>query len=176
MLQALLALLLAAAPAACDVGDADPGDDDDDNGGAGGDDDDDGANPDLPEDGASCEHELAVTGTLAPAGEPPLPDAGCVPEGTWTVTVTVGDGDCAEVPVAETYVYVVGKDAAGAYTYSYPEPVDPTEQVTMSVRAAGDGSCIGTFVHRAPDESYELLLKPYESDLALAGNGSFTRF
>jgi len=104
-----------------------------------------------------CEAALTLSGTLAPEGEPPTADLGCVPQGTWTVDVTVGEGDCGDVPVQSTYTYTVtgtGHDTLITY--------DGTERSTVGIHAGGDGQCLGSFEHVWQGDGgwNVLLLKP----------------
>lgn len=124
-------------------------------------------------EGVLCEAALTVSGTLTPEGAAPTPDLGCVPQGTWTVNVTVGESDCGDVPVNATYTYVVtgvGRDQIITY--------DGPEDSTLGISAGGNGECEGAFEHIWPGELPEhhvLLLKPYfdAGSLVIQGIGQY---
>lgn len=94
---------------------------------------------------ALCQADIALSGTFTPAGTPPTPDLGCVPEGTWTVNVTISDtGDCGDVPMGSSYTYTVtgaGRDRVISYTAA------AGEETTLSIHAGGNGECEASFEH-----------------------------
>jgi hypothetical protein len=123
------------------------------------------------DDGIACMAELTVTGTMDPEGEPPSVDAGCVPEGVWTVNVAVADaGDCEQVPVQDQYVYVITRDEQGDQLIEYQG--NEAEAYNMAISATGSGDCYGTFEHLAVGGNY-VLLKPFETELSLSGSGYY---
>ena len=124
-----------------------------------------------------CTATLTLTGTLVTSnGLPPPADQGCVPAGTWNVTVAVADkGTCTDVPVKTSYQYVIsGVGRATSIDYV----AAPGEEVNTSLSAGGNGECEGSFEHVAPATggAYNLiLLKPYfeKGTLAIKGSGSY---
>jgi hypothetical protein len=157
LLATLFALGLG--PAACTPGEVGPGGDD-------------GVDVDERPEGVLCETALTLSGSLTPPGTPPGAELGCVPEGTWTVNVTIGEGDCGDVPVNATYTYVVagvGRDQTITY--------DGTEDSTLGIHAGGNGECEGTFEHLSPGDGGHnvLLLKPYfeAGSLQIVGIGQY---
>ncbi|MCA9676131.1 MAG: hypothetical protein KC464_13915 [Myxococcales bacterium] len=125
---------------------------------------------------ALCEAQLNVSGTFAPEGTPPTPDLGCVPQGTWTVTMAVADaGTCGDVPALSTHVYTVtGEGRDEIVTYNDPAT---GEEVTVGVHSGGNGECEGSFEHiwAAPEGYHVLLLKPYfePGTQVMLGSGSY---
>jgi hypothetical protein len=118
---------------------------------------------DLVPEAMLCEAKLSLSGTLAPPGGTPAPaDQGCVPEGTWTVNVTIGDSDCGDVPTAATYVYeVVGTGRARVITY---DAAASGEELALNIHAGGNGECDASFEHisAAGEGEYHVLdLKPW---------------
>lgn len=122
-----------------------------------------------------CEAQLTITGTFAPPGTPPGAELGCVPEGTWTVNVAVGDeGDCGAVPIATTYTYTVvgtGRDQMIQYT------TQTGEEIWLNIHAGGNGECEGSFEHIWPAEGgfNVMLLKPWfeAGTQTMQGTGTF---
>lgn len=123
---------------------------------------------------ALCQANLTLSGTPTPPGTPPTADLGCVPEGTWTVEVTISDvGDCGDVPMGSTYTYTVtgaGRDRVIAYTGG-------TEETTLSIHAGGNGQCEGSFEHIwETDGGYAVgLLKPWfdPGTTTIQGTGTY---
>lgn len=94
---------------------------------------------------ALCESTLTLSGTFAAeAVPPPTEDQGCVPQGTWTVQVTVSDvGDCDEAPVSTSYIYTVtGEGADETVTFT-----GGAGELTWGIHAGGNGQCEGSFEH-----------------------------
>jgi len=121
-----------------------------------------------------CSATLTVTGSLAPAGEPPAADAGCVPEGIWTLNVAVDDpGDCAPEDIAYNaqYQYEITRDADEQLVMTYLGS-DSTEKDLFKPASAG-GTCRANIEHYAPDGSWWLMLHPFEDDLVITGSGEF---
>ncbi len=115
---------------------------------------------------------MLVTGN----GLPPPADQGCVPAGTWNVTVQVADkGTCTDVPVKTNYKYVVsGVGRATSIDYV----AAPGEEVNTSLSAGGNGECEGSFEHvsAATDGKYNLiLLKPFfaKGTVVIKGSGAY---
>ncbi len=136
-----------------------------------------GGDDDLTPAAALCESTLTMSGTFTPPGTPPTADLGCVPEGTWAVTVTVADlGDCADAPVGSTYTYTVvgqGSDQMINYTGA------TGEELNSGIHAGGNGECEGTFEHiwaaDASGEFHVAQLKPYfePGTLTIQGGGTY---
>ncbi len=120
---------------------------------------------------------MTLSGSFAPPGAPPTADLGCVPAGTWTVSVTLPDsGDCGDVPAGiDQYVYTVtgeGRDQDVVYTAA------SGEDVTLSIHAGGNGECEGSFEHIWPvgDGTFHVVqLKPYfePGTLVMLGSGTY---
>lgn len=122
--------------------------------------------------GLLCTAELSVTGTLTPSPDAP-PDDGCVPNGTWEVSLALEDmGECDDVTYDASYTYeVTGSPAEGGYTVTYVEdPENPN--VYLKVKGQG-GACEGSFEHWSADGKTLLLIKPYEEDLTIGGSAYF---
>ena len=125
----------------------------------------------------SCTATLTLTGMLVTGnGLPPPADQGCVPAGTWNVTVQVADkGTCTDVPVKTNYKYVVsGVGRATSIDYV----AAPGEEVNTSLSAGGNGECEGSFEHvsAATDGKYNLiLLKPFfaKGTVVIKGSGAY---
>jgi hypothetical protein len=93
-------------------------------------------------------------------GTPPTMDLGCVPQGTWTVEVTVSsEGSCGEVPMPTTYTYLV--EGTGHNT-----TINPTnnldQEAAVNITANSQGHCDASFEHIWPAaDGYNVaLLKP----------------
>jgi len=144
-------------------------------GSVGGGDDDFGYEPDPVPENALCEAQLTLTGSFTPPGTPPGAELGCVPEGTWTINVAIGDNDCGDVPMAGTYVYTVtGTGRDQVITYSTPGAQD----LALSIHAGGNGECEGSFEHIWPADGGEFhvaLLKPYfdPGTTTMQGRGTY---
>jgi len=100
---------------------------------------------DLPAN-ALCSSDLTISGTfVSETVPPPTADLGCVPQGVWTVEVTVGAiNDCGEAPVSDTYVYTIsgeGSTQVIAFTGA------SGEELNSGVHAGGNGQCEGSFEH-----------------------------
>jgi hypothetical protein len=124
------------------------------------------------EPGILCKTELDVTGTVAKTN-PPDPEGGCDPVGTWTLEVALGDPtstDCTDAPTLGTYVYVVTELPEGGYEYAYP--ADPASEPYMRVRGAG-GDCAGTFTHMSADGLVEHTFSVSETDGTIVGGGVY---
>lgn len=112
---------------------------------------------------ALCESTLTMSGTFTTSvSPPPTAEEGCVPQGTWTVQVTVADvGDCDAAPVASTYTYTVtGQGPEQRITYTGT----PGEELNSGIHAGGNGECEGTFEHiwAADGTDFHVAqLKPY---------------
>ena len=127
------------------------------------------------DDRIECEATFSLTGSLVPSVTPD-PDAGCVPNGTWTVDLAVLDaGNCAEAFEWEAqYVYEVTGDNEIGFTYTYVG--DPTnEDVFLKVTAAGS-LCNGSFEHYTNGTKDLLNIKPTEQDFNLTGTAYFERW
>ena len=148
--------------AACDVGSGGDGDGDIDNGGT------------TVDEILLCAATLNVEGSLAPAGDPPGPDDGCVPEGVWTLNVTIDDpGDCADDDIIfnAQYQYEISRDAEEQLVMTYlGEDAGPDDAMKPS---SSGGTCRANIEHFAPDGSWWLMLKPFEDDLVVTGYGEF---
>lgn len=120
-----------------------------------------------------CRAELAVGGSFA--ATLPASDGRCDPAGTWTLTLTVSDpGSCGEVPLAASYLYQVSGGPDTGYQVSYPADPD-SDHVFLKVTSEG-GTCQGAFEHYAADGKALLVLKPYASGAALAGQASWEEY
>ena len=132
----------------------------------------------LPE--VKCEASLAISGTFATSVAPPPTAAdGCVPEGVWTVAVTVmSAGDCAAVNVGDEYVFdVVGTGRDRTFTL---RDAPAGAEISLNIHAGGNGECEFTFESITPaasggGEHEVILLKPYtEPGLTpIAGSGTY---
>jgi hypothetical protein len=109
---------------------------------------------------ALCEATLTLTGTMVSSGEVPSMDLGCVPQGTWTVNVTVSDeGSCGTVSIPTTWTYEV----AGTGHNETITPTNNTDQEgVLGIHSLGSGVCEGSFEHIWPsaDGFNVVLLKP----------------
>jgi hypothetical protein len=162
-MRARSSLLLGLVIAGCGVGDAT---------GPGGGGDDDGVDVDERPPQVLCEAQLTLTGTMTPPGTPPTADLGCVPQGEWVITATVGENDCGEVPLSGSYTYTVtGTGHETQITYG------GTEQSTVGIHAGGNGNCLGSFEHIWQGEGgwNVLLLKPNlePGTTTIDGTGTF---
>ncbi len=132
---------------------------------------------DSNENEPTCTATLTLSGMLVTAnGLPPPADQGCVPAGTWNVTVQVADkGTCTDVPVKAMYQYVVaGVGRATSIDYA----AAAGEEVATSLAAGGNGECEGSFEHitAASGGAYNLIsLKPYfdKGTVVIKGSGSY---
>lgn len=134
---------------------------------------------DANEESILCTATVALSGTFtAAAALDPL--AGCQPEGTWAVTVTVSSkGTCATVPVKASYRYTLtGTGHNTQVTYAKATG----EEFQGNVSAGGSGQCSGFFEHIQPDGAnfdlialHPLLPKPTTAvlDLPISGSGDF---
>src|SRR5262249_52646423 len=139
----LLALLGLLSVAACGAGDA--------GGGPGGDGDGDGDSGPIndPAEDLLCSTALNVSGTVRPTTT--LADS---PAGTWTINVTVGQGDCdvnaVNQFVEDQYVYNVTKDEENATIITWQ--ANPTSMFTSFKITRQGGDWNGNFQHyRNPD-------------------------
>jgi hypothetical protein len=94
---------------------------------------------------ALCEATLSLTGTMISPGTVPTEDVGCVPQGTWTVNVTVSDeGGCGSVVVPGVYTYeVVGT----GHNETITSTSNTDQEDTLGIHALGSGVCEGSFEH-----------------------------
>lgn len=125
---------------------------------------------------ALCEAELVVTGTrVTPTGGAPDPGEGCLPAGTWTVTVQLaGASTCAAVPVAGSYTYEIAGTRRDT-TIAAPGVVGTTR---AAMHAGGNGECVGSFEHAwaAGDGTFhKVLLRPWsaEGSTVVQGRGTY---
>jgi hypothetical protein len=126
---------------------------------------------------ALCEAQLTLTGTMTPPGTPPTMDLGCVPQGTWTVEVTVASlGDCDAAPVPTEYTYSV--EGTG-----HNETITLTNNTTqetqsLQINDPGDGTCMGSFTHIWPSDDggyHYVTLRPDAQswDGTISGTGTY---
>jgi hypothetical protein len=131
----------------------------------------------------TCTAVLTMSGTLTtPDGNPPSAQ-GCVPLGTWNVTVaTAMIGTCTAVPTKASYKYVVANpDFAGnprGTTVTYSGTPEANEEVDTNIHAGGGGECEGTFTHVLPATGgsyHQIILKPYfdKGTVTLKGTGAY---
>jgi hypothetical protein len=131
----------------------------------------------LPEK-ALCQSTLSITGTIAPESDPPpLATDGCVPQGTWTVTIEVADkGDCADVPSIGPFTYTVTGEGHDETISS-----DATGEETKLQIHADDSltsACDGSFEHiwgATSGQFHVVDLRPIAiaSDGTIAGDGTY---
>lgn len=168
-LRLFLSLALPFGLAACDTGSVDPNDDGGGNGGNGG------TNGEDPAPTLVCTANYDITGTFVAANEP-NPDIGCDPAGTWTVTLTETENDCADaVPIDDEYVYVIGGDPDG-WTYSYNGTDEADLPNTFLKHQASGSECSGSFLHFIEDTNSILNVRPVVIGAALEGVAEFERY
>ena len=112
---------------------------------------------------AKCTATLAINGTLTtPSGGTPPVDQGCVPQGTWNLTVSVADkGTCTDVPAKTNYTYTIA-GTGRALTIEYA--AEGNEEVEKGVHAGGNGECEGSFIHLLPasgGQFHRCCVKPF---------------
>jgi len=162
-ISALVLILGVPALVACNVGDVDTG--------PGGSDD-----PNIPDPSdtqyqVACTAELNVTGSLIPSGVTPGED--CLPDGTWTLQVTVADmGDCAEVPINAEYAYVVSRDESNNAVMAYMG-TDGNDELDRYMPGSSGGTCRANIEHHSTDDLEIIYLQPFEDDLIITGSGTY---
>ncbi len=121
----------------------------------------------------ACEATLTVIGTLEPSGVTPGPEDDCLPDGTWTLQVAVDDmGDCAEVPINATYVYVISRDVDDNAVMDYLGSDGNPEEDRYQPGSAGQ-TCRANIEHYSADTLKVVYLQPFEDDLVLTGSGTY---
>jgi len=121
-----------------------------------------------------CLADLSMTGSFVPPGEPPAPDAGCVAEGTWTVSVAVADaGTCSTVPVVSSYLFDVVRDGGGTLSATYAAQGD--QHFAFSV-SSNTGDCKADFQLAAADGLSLIILRPLETEGVISGSGSYEHY
>jgi hypothetical protein len=130
-----------------------------------------------------CMAELTMSGTMVPPnGGPPTTGQGCVPFGTWNVSVTTKSlGTCTAVAAKTAYSYVVAlmnPMDPRSQTIKYSGALDPKEEVTTNMTSGGNGQCEASFTHLIPATGtsyHQIILKPYfdEGTTVLKGSGAY---
>ena len=132
----------------------------------------------IPEQGetqlkVACEAYLTVTGSLAPSGVTPGEEEGCIPDGTWSLQVTVEDvGDCTDIPINAEYVYVVSRDADDLAVMAY-QGSDGNAEADRLIPGSAGGTCRANIEHYSADKLKVVYLQPHEDDLVISGSGTY---
>lgn len=158
---------MASALLACNVGDSGDGDGDGIDPGPG-------PEPGPRQVSLACEAELSITGTLEPPGTPPTEEDGCVPEGTWTLEVSLADpGDCDPdvIEFNEVYEYSVTIDGLDEIMEYLGDDGNPDEDTYNPARSGS--TCRANLTHYSPDGLKVVMLQPFEEDLDITGSGVF---
>lgn len=128
---------------------------------------------DLPEY-IDCIASLSLTGTFTPAGTPPTPEQGCLPEGTWAVSVSVSDqGECPDVPVDAGYEFVISRDGNDNLSATFAAQGDREFRFSVS---SDTGDCKANFEIAAADGLSLILLRPLEVEGAISGSGDYEHY
>jgi hypothetical protein len=135
--------------------------------------------------GRVCTTQLKPMGTFvqayaAPAHEDGTPYTGCWPIGTWTFSVSVGEGDCQTKPTPlAQYQFKVEEmtDADGNKYQVNTYMTDPSVRNRVKVSQGGDGLCEGEVNLFSTDGKEVWILKPeLYADQHLGGDGEYALY
>ena len=126
-----------------------------------------------------CAAPVTISGTFSQEAEQPGEISGCWPIGTWSFTVTVGEGDCGDVPAPlPDYAVRFERDTEAAqpdYTWISSYLTDPSDQfVQVSVTSGGGGLCEADVQIFSADGTAVWNLHPaLQADATLNGQGEY---
>ncbi len=130
----------------------------------------------------ACAAPVSITGSFSMEAAQPNEISGCWPIGTWSFSITVGDGDCGDVPAPlATYAVRFERDLSANqpdYEWISTYLTDPSDtSAHVSVTSGGGGLCEGNIqIYSADGRAVWNLHPALQADGSITGQGEFMRY